>query len=437
MASATLEKYLDLPRCESCGIGRVRPINLVRGEFVLFACSNRLCRFTTHAELPSIRKKVIYLDTSIVSHMARAKVRGDDASPYYQLYISLKTAVARNLIVCPGSTIVESEAEMSTLGDVIIGMGQELGDVNLQHELWVKRYQLSRALDHFLAGDDPVLDVHVPEHEAVQETPHVWRGAFYVVAHIPTPDEYVEAAKRAKDRNLPQVEVRYREYAEKGMAFAQIADLEQQLFGWELIEEGKLLMMAKQWYLNGVITDVNVMWPSTFEGLIGIIQHRLDCSLDDAVRTTIDFLAGPHVAQTPVAYIRGQLQAELAMRCRGTERVNRRTPKPGDQYDIEHMAAFMPYVDVFFADNFIASIANQKNLRLGEKFNTVVRSLSPDDIPEFIAWLEALAAESDVAALTERLDAAMASGGFFEDFEARVRERVPAAFRDVDHASDT
>lgn len=69
MASATLEKYLDGPRCESCGIGRVRPISLVRGELVLFGCSNRLCHFTTHVELPSIRKKVIYLDTSIVSHM--------------------------------------------------------------------------------------------------------------------------------------------------------------------------------------------------------------------------------------------------------------------------------------------------------------------------------------------------------------------------------
>jgi hypothetical protein len=60
-----VEKYLERPRCESCGIGKVRPINVVRGEFVLFGCSNRLCRFTMHAELPPIHKKVIYLDTSI------------------------------------------------------------------------------------------------------------------------------------------------------------------------------------------------------------------------------------------------------------------------------------------------------------------------------------------------------------------------------------
>jgi hypothetical protein len=118
------------------------------------------------------------------------------------------------------------------------------------------------------------------------------------------------------------------------------------------------------------------------------------------------------------------------MRCRGNERMNPRTPKPGDQHDIEHMATFMPYVDVFFADQFFAGIANQNNLRLGEKFNTTIRSLPPGEIPEFIAWLEGLAGGSDVAALAERLDAAIADGGFHEDFEARVRERVPAAFRD-------
>jgi hypothetical protein len=48
--------------------------------------------------------------------------------------------------------------------------------------------------------------------------------------------------------------------------------------------------------------------------------------------------------------------------------------------------------------------------------------------PEFIAWIEGLA--GDVAALTERLDAAIADGGFHEDFEAGVRERAPDAFRD-------
>jgi hypothetical protein len=402
----------------------------MRGNLVMFRCSNALCNFMTHGELPEIRKKIIYLDTSLVSHMARAKARGDEASPYYQLYVALRTAVARNLIVCPGSTIVGTEAEMTTLGDTIIEMGRELGDVSLQHELWVKKCQLSRAMERFFAGEDVVLETELPETEAMQDKPHVWGGSMYVVAHIPTPDEYVEAARRAKDRNLPEVEARYRDYSDRGMTFAQIADVEKQLFGWELIEQGQLLLQAKQWYLNGAITDVNVMWPSTFEGLMSIIQHRLNCSPEDAVGATMEFLTSAHVAETPFAYIRGRLQAELAMRCRGNERVNPRTPKPGDQHDIEHMATFMPYVDIFFADQFFASMANQNNLRLGEKFNTTIRALPPGEIPEFIAWLEGLAAESEVAALTERLDTAIADGGFHEDFEVRVRDHVPAAFRD-------
>jgi hypothetical protein len=109
------------------------------------------------------------------------------------------------------------------------------------------------------------------------------------------------------------------------------------------------------------------------------------------------------------------------MRCRGNDRVNPRTPKPGDQHDIEHMATFMPYVDVFFADQFFASIANQNNLRLGEKFNTTIRALPPGDIPEVIAWLEGLAAESDVPTLTERLDASIAEGVSTKTSNAHAR----------------
>jgi len=72
--------------------------------------------------------------------------------------------------------------------------------------------------------------------------------------------------------------------------------------------------------------------------LVEVIGHRLNCSLEDSVRTTIDFLASQHVAETSFAYIRARLHAELAMRCRGNDRVNPRTPKPGDQHDIEQLA---------------------------------------------------------------------------------------------------
>lgn len=50
-------------------------------------------------------------------------------------------------------------------------MGRELGDVSLQHELWVKKCQLSRAMDRFFAGEDAVLEVDLPEREALQRRP--------------------------------------------------------------------------------------------------------------------------------------------------------------------------------------------------------------------------------------------------------------------------
>jgi hypothetical protein len=57
-------------------------------------------------------------------------------------------------------------------------------------------------------------------------------------------------------------------------------------------------------------------------------------------------------------------------------------------------------------------VRSRPHLRLGEKFSTTIGALPPGEIPAFIAWFEGLAAESDVAALTERLDAAIVDGGF-------------------------
>ena len=147
----------------------------------------------------------------------------------------------------------------------------------------------------------------------------------------------------------------------------------------------------------------------------------------DAGYPSIDFLVSPHVVDTPFGCTSGKLQAGLARLCRGT---NARQPKPGDQYDIEHVATFMPYVDVFIADGGIAALANQNHLRLGETFGTSIQSLGENEIPAFIDWLESLADGNEVAALSERISEAIWQGGFHQDFAAHMRRMVPEAILD-------
>jgi hypothetical protein len=398
------------------------------GGNVVFSCSNRPgCFFTVHAELPPLTKKVIYLDTSIVSKMAKAKARAEQDSPYFQLYEALRRATARNLIVCPGSTIVETEAEFSALSDTIIDMSRQLSDPGLHHELQVKETQLFRALDRWLAGAPPEMEATPAWRDAFEGDPDVWHSTFNVFMNTRTPEDFVASARAAKTATLPQTEELYRAYERDGFTFAQIVEVEEYGFTEAVRINGRNMIAARLAYTKGETDNFHVWWSSTFDKLAMAIQHDTKCSVADALRRAIDFLVSPHARTTPYSYISGRLQAQLAMLCRGGQP---RLPDDGDHYDIEHMATFVPYVDVFIADKFFASIANQKNLRVGDPWGTEIRSLVPKEIPDFIAWLESLAAGNEVAALSERISDSIWQGGFHQDFVAHMQATMPEAFSD-------
>jgi hypothetical protein len=425
---ATLERYLERPRCESCGIGLVRPVDVFGGKRVVFRCSNARCYFNVHAELPEIDKKVIYLDTSTVSHMARAKARDDVESQYFKLYEALRRATARNLIACPGSTIVETEAEFSSLSDTIVEMSRHLSDPGLHHELHVKEAQLFRALERFLVGTPPQLELAPPWRDAFEGDVDVWHSTFHVIVNMRTPEEFVDSARAAKDATLPQVEEAYRAYDRDGFTFEQMVNVEVRGFAEAVRITGRAMIAARIAYTQGRITDANVWWPSTFDKIAMAIQHHLQCEQDDSYRKAIDFLLGPHASLIPIANISGRLHAALAMLCRGPAP---RRPKPGDQYDIEHMATFLPYVDVFIADTAMAALANQNHLLIGEPFQTKIQSLGENDIPAFIDWLEGLANGNEIAALSERIHASIWQGGFQQDFAASMAAELRAAGENV------
>ena len=421
MASAILEKYLPRPRCESCGKGYVRPIDVMNGS-VVFRCSRQgFCLFTVREELPQMRKTIVYLDTSTVSHMARAKGRKDASDPYFKLYEALRRASHRNLIACPDSTIVETEAEFSALADTIVQMSRHLSDPGLNHPLHVREAQLFRALDHWMADDGAQVDTAPPWRDAFESDIHAWHSTFNVFMNMRMPEEFTEAAKRAKGRCLPQVAEVYQAYADASLTFDQVAEREKGGYGPRLLLDGRVSIEKKMLFQQGKITDPNVMWPSTFEKIAARIQQRRVCSIDESLTAAADFSRSSYVAETPFASISGRLQAALALLCRGNAP---RQPKPGDQYDIEHIATFMPYVDVFIADKGMAALANQNHLNLGESFNTKIRSLGEKEIPAFIDWLDSLAVASEVAALSERIMDSIWQGGFHQEFATTMEQEI-------------
>jgi hypothetical protein len=245
----------------------------------------------------------------------------------------------------------------------------------------------------------------------------VWHGTFNIIMNTRTPEEYVASARAAKTAALPQIEAAYRAYERDGFTFKQMVAVEERGFAQAVRIAGRAMYAGRIAYAKGQTDNPDVWWPSTFHKIATAIQHRTGCSLEDSLRKAIDFLVSTPASATAFAYISGRLHAQLAMLCRGDQA---RVPDDGDHYDIEHLATFVPYVDVFIADKFFAGIANQKNLRIGDPWGTEIRSLLPKEVPNFIDWLESLAENNDVAQLSERISESIWQGGFHQEFAAAI-----------------
>src|SRR5258708_8711001 len=100
----------------------IRPIG-INGTHLMFDCPQ--CRWRPRAELPDIRKTIVYLDTSTVSHIASAKRAGKTGSKWLLLYDALRESAADNVICCVDSSIIQREAELSRYAAEIVAMARE------------------------------------------------------------------------------------------------------------------------------------------------------------------------------------------------------------------------------------------------------------------------------------------------------------------------
>jgi hypothetical protein len=420
MADSMLDKYLPGPKCELCGTGTIRPVDVLNGQ-LLFSCSNRPpCAFTSLVPLPVLHKRWIYLGAGIVGRMARTWAGGDSSAPYAQLYQALRTASENNLIAIPGAGIVETGVEYAQYSDVLVEMKRDFTAPGLRRELDVREAQLSRALDRWMNGEEPLLEVDPPWQDAFDADPDVWQTAFRTFLTVPAQTTFPEFTKREKESALPEIAAAYQTYSDSDRSFEQMVAVEKTWFGKSAIMNGREAYASRKAVLRGEAIDTeNVPFTTTVDKLTIQIDRHAKCGSDEAYARTIEFLVSPHAAEIPFSYSYAHLQAAFALLCRGPEA---RYPTVEDQYAIEHMATFMPYVDVFVADPDMAAMANET--RVGEKFNAKIQALGEKDVTAFIEWLEGLSAGDDLELLSRRVNEAMILGGFHQYVTVAPRSEV-------------
>lgn len=377
--------------CKACRHKTLRPQNVYRGTHVLFECTNPSCGASEEVRLPRLCRTVIYLDTSTISHIVRSLSRRDLSSPYHRLYHALKAAAYANVIACVGSSIVRSEGELSIYATEIARMSRELGDAGATHDLHVRDAQVYRAFYRYLRDEPPLAQSRPPRLDAFDEKVDKWPSMLAFRSHMPSHPEWIEARRNAKAKARADVEAAYRRYEQNNLRFSEIV-------GHELAGFASLLRQDPIFYR-----------------LMYIAQQRLGLSHEEASKLVSTFLGSDYVATLPMAVINARLHAALAMLCRGS---SARLPKESDLADIDHLATYAPYVNIFVADRFFADLANQRHVRIGSEFDVTIRSLGMSEVDEFIEVLSQLEAACPTAAISRQVYDAIAAGGFVEDLAA-------------------
>jgi hypothetical protein len=138
-----------------------------------------------------------------------------------------------------------------------------------------------------------------------------------------------------------------------------------------------------------------------------------------SLRRAAEFLESDHVSLTPIADLQSRLHAALALRSRGPKPRRR---LPSDIFDIDHVATFMPYMDIFITDGFLASLSNQSNMRLGAPYKTMIRSLGAREVDEFIAMIETLSLSAPQAELARRIAAVIHESAYPQEEDDNMRK---------------
>jgi hypothetical protein len=373
--------------CKLCGRGVLRATDVAAGK-LLASCTTHDCKAFREYYLPRLTRKVVYLDTSVVSNMGRGM-----RPRFRELYDALVRATFKNVVGCVVSTIAVAEIELSSHEQIILAVARRLGNLDTQHEVHVQNAQIYRAFARFRRKEISHRELRPPREDAFDKDVQAWHGMLSFQSRFPPSALEIQRRREIKKHSVEALRHFYAKYAEANLSFDEIAARE---------TTGYCQRAASDAYLNHVLAYV--------------LERDEGLTHEHAIQEVHEFFASEHARLMPAAVINGRLHAALAVASR-TEK-----PRPldeGDAYDIEHLSTFLPYVDLFVTDADMAAIANRGDVDLTRDYKAAVLPLGERHIPQFLEWL-AEQERNPLAELSSAVYETIDAGGYVEDFLARV-----------------
>ena len=393
-------KRQECPRCHAPAAFGPR---MVMGQFWITRCSQ--CRYYTHEALPTIQKKIIYLDQCVLSHILTSQEQR-----WKDVYGRLRALCHFQVITCPYSNVHREESLLADYSrDVLKELYRELscGDQFLP-PIEIEQNQLLESIGLYLQGAPAPSQWDKPRlwKEFCGEDPHRWWGDMQVYADFPTDLAAIARLREDKDRlhdSLGSVADYWK--SEHSQKFKDDVERETLDYGRVQVECYRELVNGPkeiESMLSGELLEAfrsivrpGIFNPDTPPGIqpgvrlvhsLAVEAHRAHPEEVDPVSIVEEFFKSKHAAQTPFLYISSRLSAAIAQQVRSPK--GARSTKRGDSYDITAISSFAPYCDAMVVDNEFCAIASQKNIDVPGRYK--VKLFSARILDQFIQYLERL-----------------------------------------------
>lgn len=373
-------------------------------QFYLVRCGN--CGLRVEHRLPAIRKKIIYLDQNVLSHI----LSGRDQR-WQEVYQRLKWLTYLQVVTCPFSDIHREESLLADHSrDQLKSLYRELSDGNeFLSPFDIEQNQLLRSIRCYLGqqSDKPSKEDERYYREFCEKDPNCWTLDDRVYADFPTDLQAVAQMQQRKNEfqsDLAAVANNWKD--EDGRRFGEDVEREALAYGRSMMEIYRELADASKKLEAMMPNEIAHVYrqcrggdkfdPNTPPGLQPGVRlvHWLAREVymarpeePDPASVVEEFFQSGDAKKTPFNDISSHLWAGVAQQARIK---TPRLPDGNDKNDISAISHYAPYCDAMIVDNFFRGLASQKNIDVAGRFG--VKLFSARTLPAFIAYLDDLLA---------------------------------------------
>lgn len=362
--------------CPGCGGFKKFGNVFVRCDHVVRGCLR--CKYSEQLPLPTLRKKILYLDQCFFSHAFRAKEKR-----FSEAAERLREVTALQLMVAPYSSIHEDETNqwrgheeqlMKFIRAISFGHKFE-ADYN------VERQQLCRAFESFLSSGSSAFQLH--EHDAMDGEIHHWDEYMYIT--IPGYHGDVDRIRTARQESVEALVEAFAHWRATPRTFEQQVSLEmeeqaRQYLRAHVEHSARLAVGDMDALINSPLISSYVDW---------LLECLPDVPYQDALRMLGNFFRSEHYNQIPYLWISTRIYACVKDEVQKGAYTNREEAIEkfrGLYGDIKHVATYAPYCDALFMERKMTAYLSDPRINLEDRYG--VRLFSSETMDEFIAWLD-------------------------------------------------